>query len=450
MKGMGVFSAIAAGSLLIPAAGATPSLVVDEVLQDPETAVVTVSYRLSGDPAVVTVDIQTNAGGSVWASIGGVHQRHWAGDVNRLVEADGNKVRTARWAADADWPGFVFDDSSVRAVVKAWPQDDPPDYMVVDCTAPSNVGYYASADALPLGVGDRRYKTECLVLRRIHAAGVIWMMGSPTTEPGRKATSEGLHPVKLTSDYYLGVYPVTQYQWYRTMRTNPSVFKTGSDYMLHPVENVSWGSIRGGDWVADGHGNLPDGTFISLLRKRTGVVLDLPTAAQWEYACRAGTMTSLYSGVSPTYTSDADYSDYSAETDALAWNYHNNADDPECVTNASGFATHIVGKKPANPWGLYDMLGNTGDLCLDWFATVSASSVLQVDPVGAAQAMDSSHGRVWRGGNSCASTYGSDLRAARNFAMIGNSASDCNSFIGFRLACPAVAVGSLVNEGGEQ
>jgi formylglycine-generating enzyme required for sulfatase activity len=157
-------------------------------------------------------------------------------------------------------------------------------------------------------------------------------------------------------------------------------------------------------------------------------------------------MTSLYSGVSPTYTADTSDSDYSAETDKLAWNYHNNADDPDCVTNANGFATHIVGKKPANPWGLYDMLGNTGDLCLDWFASVSASSVLQVDPVGAARAMDATHGRVWRGGNSCASAYGSDLRAARNFAMTGNSAS----FVGFRLACPAVAVGSLVNRGGEQ
>ena len=451
MKRLGVLLTTAAGILLVPAVQAGPSLAVQDVSQDSETAAVTVSYKLTGAAAVVTVDIQTNAGGSVWVSIGGERLRHWAGDVNRLVAADADKVRIARWIADEDWPGFVLDDSKVRAVVKAWPQDDPPDYMVVDSSAPSNVNYYATADALPQGVTDRLYKTERFVLRRIHAADVVWMMGSPTTEPGRNATIEGLRPVKLTSDYYLGVYPVTQVQWQRRMNANPSAFKTGTDYLLHPVENVSWSDLRGGDWVADGHDNLPGGTFMSSLRNLTGVKFDLPTSAQWEYACRAGTMTSLYSGVSPTYTTITSDYDYSDETDSVAWNYHNNADDPDCVTNKNGFATHIVGKKPANPWGLYDMLGNTGDLCLDWFEQpVPASSVLQIDPAGAAQAQDATHGRLWRGGDSCSGTQGSRLRAARIFAQNGNTASWSCSFVGFRLACPAVAVGSFVNEGGAQ
>ena len=446
MKRLGVLLTTAAGILLVPAVQAGPSLAVQDVSQDSETAAVTVSYKLTGAAAVVTVDIQTNAGGSVWVSIGGERQRHWAGDVNRLVAADADTVRTARWIADEDWPGFVLDDSKVRAVVKAWPQDDPPDYMVVDSSAPSNVNYYATADALPQGVTDRLYKTERFVLRRIHAADVVWMMGSPSAEPGR-ASNEWLHPVKLTADYYMGVYPVTQFQWQRQTGKNISKYKTGTDSLLHPVENVTWSDLRGGDWIADGHDGLPDGKFMSKLRKLTGVKFDLPTSAQWEYACRAGTMTSLYSGVSPTYTAPNTWSDYSDETDALAWNYHNNADDPDCVVDAEGYTTHIVGKKPANPWGLYDMLGNTWDICLDWYdPNVSGSTEIQVDPVGPSRT-DYQH--VWRGGDSCANMRGSYLRAARIFSRADNY-DDCYSSVGFRLACPAVAVGSYVNEGGAQ
>ena len=443
--------ATAVGFFQAFALGAAPSLTVQEVAQDPDTAVVTVSYKLADEPAVVTVDIQTNAGGNVWASIGGAHQQHWAGDVNRLVAPSDEKVRKATWIADVDWPGFVLDGSKARAVVKVWPQDDPPDYMVVDGTAPTNVCYYAGEEFLPLGVTNRLYKTDCYLLRRIHAANVVWLMGSPTSEKGRgTASNEGLHPVKLTADYYLGVYPVTQFQWKRVTNKNQSVFLSGNDPLLHPIENVTWGAVRGGDWVADGHDNLSASSFMSVLRKRTGVKFDLPTSAQWEYACRAGTMSSLYTGESPSYTA-IDGGDYSEETDAIAWNYHNNATDPDCVTNSQGFTTHIVGKKPANPWGLYDMLGNTWDMCLDWYATdVPVSTELQVDPTGPAQAMSSGdlRGHVWRGGDSAVHRAGSYLRAARNYTYGDNSSTfGC---LGFRLSCPVSAIGCFVNEGGAQ
>jgi formylglycine-generating enzyme required for sulfatase activity len=150
-------------------------------------------------------------------------------------------------------------------------------------------------------------------------------MGSPNTEEGRQKW-EVQHKVTLTRGFYMGVYPVTQKQWHEVMGGNPSNFKKGDNY---PVEMVSWEDCQ---------------KFVKKLSEREGQEYRLPTEAEWEYACRAGTTTTYYTG------------DDENALDRAGW-YSKN----------SGKVTHPVGQKEANKWGLYDMHGNVYQWCADWY-----------------------------------------------------------------------------------
>ena len=211
---------------------------------------------------------------------------------------------------------------------------------------------------------------------------MIWInsgtftMGSPKNELGRWR-DETQHEVTLTKAYWLGKYEVTQAQYEAVMGKNPSGFK-GADL---PVEMVNWYDAM--DFCAKltasekAVGRLPEGYEYTL-----------PTEAQWEYACRAGTTTALNSGknLSDKYECP--------EMDEVGW-YGNNSDD----------TTHPVGQKQPNAWGLYDMHGNVWEYCLDWYGTYPTSAV--TDPTGA----DTSYYRVSRGGSwsydawNCRSAY---------------------------------------------
>jgi formylglycine-generating enzyme required for sulfatase activity len=154
-----------------------------------------------------------------------------------------------------------------------------------------------------------------------------FMMGSPEDEPGRQ-DDETLHKVTLTKAFELGVYEVTQEQYEKVMGTNPSSFKGPQN----PVEQVTWS-----DAVA----------FCKLLsdlpeEKASGYVYRLPTEAEWEHACRAGT------------TSDYSYGDSDAQLGDYAW-----------YNETSGGTSHPVGLKKPNPWGLYDMHGNVREWCFN-------------------------------------------------------------------------------------
>jgi len=165
-----------------------------------------------------------------------------------------------------------------------------------------------------------------------------FIMGSPEDELGRD-DDENQHEVTLTQSYWLGKYEVTQAQYEAIMGTNPSSFK-GADL---PVEMVSWddamafcSKLTASEKAA---GRLPEGYEYTL-----------PTEAQWEYACRAGTTTALNSGKN---LSDKEQC---SEMDEVGWYYYN-----------SDSKTHPVGQKKPNAWGLYDMHGNVGEWCLDWY-----------------------------------------------------------------------------------
>jgi formylglycine-generating enzyme required for sulfatase activity len=210
-----------------------------------------------------------------------------------------------------------------------------------------------------------------------------FQMGSPSSEEGRYGDEGPQHEVQLTKGFWLGATPVTQRQWEAVTGENPSFFK-GPD---RPVEEVSWE-----DCVA----------FLGKVNARCpGLDLRLPTEAEWEYACRAGT-------TGPTYLGAND----AATLDRLGW-YDDN----------SGNETHPVGQKAPNAWGLYDTLGNVWEWCADWKADYPSGR--QVDPKGPS----SGTFRVVRGGDW---VYGaSSLRAAdRDDGSPGNR--DCS--IGFRVA----------------
>lgn len=166
------------------------------------------------------------------------------------------------------------------------------------------------------------------------------------------ATTEyPVHEVKLTQPFFLGRCEVTQAQWLALMGDNPSLYQDPR----HPVERVSWEKCQ---------------LFLARLGTRqTNWNFTLPTEAQWEFACRAGSLERFTFGAAEE------------ELGQHAWFILN-----------SGKSTHPVGTKKANAWGLYDMHGNVREWCADWFAAYGQAPLK--DPKGPGKAV----GRVFRGG----------------------------------------------------
>ena len=162
-----------------------------------------------------------------------------------------------------------------------------------------------------------------------------------------------LHKVRITKPFYIGVCPVTQKEWKAVTGKNPSNFK-GDDL---PVESVSWDDCQ---------------NFIAALNKLEGTwKYRLPTEAEWEYACRAGSRTKYC------------YGNDEGKLGKYAW-YHSN----------SAEKTHPVGTKAPNAWGLHDMHGNVWEWCEDWYDKNYYKNSLEKDPSGPS----SGSFRVIRGG----------------------------------------------------
>ncbi len=188
------------------------------------------------------------------------------------------------------------------------------------------------------------------------------------------------HRVRITKPFYMGKYEVTQEQWEKIMGVNPSRNKGAKN----PVETVSWNDCT---------------NFIAKLKEKLpGADFSLPTEAQWEYACRAGT-TTLYS----FGDSDASLGDY-------AWHDGN-----------SESKTHEVGKKKPNLWGVYDMHGNVLEWCADFYGEYSSDNV--VDPSGPSPF----YNHVLRGG--CISDRARGCESAKRL----DAPTDKHFEVGFRL-----------------
>jgi formylglycine-generating enzyme required for sulfatase activity len=200
------------------------------------------------------------------------------------------------------------------------------------------------------------------------------------------------HAVTLTRPFLLGKYEVTQAQWTEVTGRNPSTFTNGPDAGRRPVETVTWTDIRD--------------QFLPKLAARLppGWTPRLPTEAEWEYACRAGSATGFCFG------------DSTNDLDAYGW-YAGNA----------GQATHPVGLKKPNAWGLYDMHGNVWEWCSDWKAPYPAEAV--TDPAGPADgAYRANRGASWHFDPGY-------CRSARR--SLNEPATTRNGNLGFRLAVSA-------------
>ncbi len=287
------------------------------------------------------------------------------------------------WNASADLPvGFVAD--RVAISLRAETINDTALYMVVDLSGGPDAEYYPISylPDVPEGGWTDEYKTDKIVLRRVEPG--TFVIGCPEWEISRGAFDTA-HKVTLTLPYYAGVFEMTQRQWELVKGDRPSYFVNESCYMTRPVETIHWAAIRGND---EGSG-WPDNTevdedsFIAAFRAKTGNNdFDLPTEAQWEYACRAGTITSFNNGTNVTHL------DYETNADILGRHSQNGGDEGTCVLETeSGICdvdasrgTAKVGSYLPNAWGFYDMHGNVMEQCLDWFQRFTNETA--IDPRG--------------------------------------------------------------------
>jgi formylglycine-generating enzyme required for sulfatase activity len=217
--------------------------------------------------------------------------------------------------------------------------------------------------------------------------GGTFIMGSPANEPERKDDEGPQHKVTISS-FYMGKYQVTQAEYKAVMGTNPSHFKEDN----LPVDSVSWfDTVEYCNHLSQREGLSPaykvNGTNVTWNQDADGY--RLPTEAEWEYACRAGTITPFNTGYDIT-TSQANFDGN--------YPYNNNA------KGEYRKKTTAVGSFEPNPWGLYDMHGNVYEWCWDWESAYLNGA--QTDPIGAV----SGGYRVFRGG--CWDDFGEHLRSA--------------------------------------
>ena len=279
-------------------------------------------------------------------------------------------------------------------LVKVEATGKTPTYIVIDLSGGTNATRFAISylDDVPEGGWTEEYKTTKLVLRKIEPG--TFTMGSPEDELGRDS-NETQHEVTLTNAYYIGVFETTQKQYELISGYNPS----NNNGAARPVECVSYNTLRGTDkgagWPTSY--DVDDDSFFGILRSKTQMTFDLPTEAQWEHACRAGTTTALNSGKN---LSDEDECDEMAEVGRY---YYNESDEK------GGYGQHTtVGSYLPNAWGLYDMHGNVLEWCLDWYASYDGDAT---DPKGGEEGSY----RVLRGGGwgysagDCRSAYRGNL-----------------------------------------
>ena len=243
--------------------------------------------------------------------------------------------------------------------------------------------------------------------------GTFWM-GSPEEEAGRFEWEWPRHQVELTRGFWLADTPCTQEMWTEVVGENPSRFQS----QKRPVERVSWNDIQ---------------NFLGRLHeRRPELKLRLPTEAQWEYACRAGTKSATWLG-----DLDIQGANHAPILDTIAWYGGNSGQGfeldegedsskwPEKHYEHEKAGSRQVATKVPNPWGLYDMLGNVWEWCSDFWDSPSAAEGTRIDPTGPKEGSD----RVIRGG-----AWLDQARSVRAASRFWYDPGYRDHFLGFRLS----------------
>lgn len=440
------------GCLLAASAFAEPAIT-DNVTFEQTNQLVKIAYTLENEPAVVTVDILSNGvtvPGQAFSNPDMVY-----GPWNRKLDPGDYEVV---WRPDATWANTYLKNGTVSVRVQAWATNTPPDYMVVDLTSATNIMFATSTNALPGGIDSDLYRTSHLVMRRCPAKDVVWYMGS--------GTSKGVNPkhkVKFTEDYYFAVFPTTQMQ-YKNLNGNTAhdCYFTNR-WECRAVDSLGLVNMRGKVCATNWPHNTPlhkvdAGTPLDRLRQKTGLEFDLPTSAQWEFACRAGVAGTLNSGADQTQAeverlgrvkTNGGWAPEAAEwpevTSGSVKRWRDDSPrtkEPYCHARAwsTEYGTPRVGSYAPNDWGIYDLYGNLWEITTDHTPTYDYDGEYKttyVDPVG------EENRELWGG---TAQTY--SMRDGSNWFTTwtsANSASVTTSSSGgdlvrsaCRLACPAV------------
>lgn len=329
------------------------------------------------------------------------------------ITIDGTKV-TLSWNKVSDATGYV-----VHYAQK--PYDNPDTIKTIDVGNKTSASYDLSpGDAYHVAV--KAYKdsgSDCSDYSIIHDVVIplvstfknslgqtfklipagTFKMGSPSDELGRY-DDETQHHVTLTKPFYMQTTEVTQAQWETVMGSNPS---SNQGCSTCPVETVSWDDVQ---------------SYITKMNHRGEGTYRLPTEAQWEYAARAGSTTPFYNGGIASYP-DMEVCNFDANLNAIAW---------YCYNAGEHGPSPVAGKTP-NHWGLFDMSGNVGEWCQDFYGRYYYTSNPATDPTGPSYGTQ----RVMRGGPCMWNLAARDYRSAARWfdstdPRIGRSVE-----IGFRL-----------------
>ena len=345
----------------------TPLLNVKRVAQRyPWNGLVDIDYvvsGLTGTEADYRLEVTAHAGGK------DIPCRHFATDsAGDLPVADG--LHHIVWDASKDAPDLKADDVTVTLDLQYAPVTETmADYIIIDLSAgPTAAAFpvrFVKGDIPASAYNTPTYKTTKLVMKKVKA-GTYQVQGS--------------NWARLTHDYFLGIFEVTQRQYELVTGLKPSGCTLPNDKVaedeigMRPNEQVVWNNLMI---------NLP--TFASILNDRTRyrthalANFSLPTETQWEVACHAGTTTTYYWG------------DAAADAPAYAW--YGDGQRPISADHQ----TDVVGRRLPNPWGFYDMLGNVTEFCADYNYAYpqGAEDEPAVDPHGP----ESGTSVIARGGN---------------------------------------------------
>ena len=400
----------------------------------PMSRLVDVTYSLAGATGPVDVDVTLTANGKTEAvpdaAISGTARSVTNGGPYRLTF---DPTRTA----------FANEDMLSECTVTLTPAAEKL-YMLVDIA--SSLGNSAARVTYTnavIGTGmqwDDLYKTNYIVLRRIPAG--TFMMGRSATPGSGYGHEAPQHRVTLTKDFYMAVYETTFAQFKKVGGTYP--IKNTDSYFtdqdpLRPVHCVRYYTIRNqSTWSSTNELSAArdcggDSYWLGKLRKLTGggYLFDFPTEAQWEYACHAGTSGDYYTGEDLTsFVEGADPKLATLARYRYNGGYLNNgttAPDMSCTADEGGLAR--VGSYSPNDWGLYDMLGNVEEWCLDYYTGGTLGSDPSVDPRGGAYNMNAGQAvRMLRGGS-----WLSNMKACRTTYRTANNSGVAANSVGFRL-----------------